>query len=54
MEETLPKQKFLFRCSECKVIITSEFEDEEDIEDIKEGKLFFDCPCGGLSKLLTN
>lgn len=48
------KQQFTFRCNECKIIITSEFEDEKDIEDIKEGLLYFECPCGGISKLLTS
>lgn len=48
------KQRFSFRCHECKTIFSSEFEDEKEIEDIREGELYFECPCGGKSKLLTS
>lgn len=47
-------QKLSFRCENCKTILISDFDDEEDINDAKEGILYFECPCGGKSRLLTN
>lgn len=46
--------KFTFRCELCKILLTSEFEDERDIDDIKENKLWLECPCSGRALLLRD
>lgn len=48
------KRTFLFRCDECKMILSSEFEDESDIKDIQDDVLWLECPCGGKSKILRD
>jgi len=40
------RQKFTFKCSECGTIFAVEFEDENDIEDIRNDELQLECPCG--------
>ena len=47
------KQKFLFRCDACKMIVAAEFE-EEDVEDVREDKVVLECPCGGQSHYLRD
>lgn len=47
-------RKFTFRCDSCKEITISEFEEESDIEDIIDDKLYIECPCGGKGKLLRD
>jgi len=39
--------KFLFQCQTCKLIVSLELEDEEDILNVREDKMILDCPCGG-------
>lgn len=46
--------KFTFRCEVCKMLLTSEFDDEHDIEDIREDKLWLECPCEGRAFLLRD
>lgn len=46
--------KFTFRCNDCKLLLSSEFEDEKDIEDIKDDLLWLECPCGGKAMLLRD
>jgi len=48
------KLKFLFKCSECQMIVSIDLEDEEDIQNVQDNKLFLDCPCGGKSEVLRN
>lgn len=39
--------KFLFQCQTCKLIVSLELEDEEDISKVREDEMHLDCPCGG-------
>lgn len=48
------KHKFLFKCEDCEMITSFDFEDEKDIEDIQEDKLVLECACGGRAKTLRN
>lgn len=48
------KIRFTFRCVDCQVIISSEFDDEEDIEDVRNDKLYLECSCGGKCPLLRD
>jgi hypothetical protein len=48
------KIRFTFRCKDCKMIISSEFDDEDDIEDVRDDKLYLECPCGGKCSLLRD
>ncbi len=48
------KIRFTFRCNDCKMIISSEFDDEDDIEDVRDDKLYLECPCGGKCGLLRD
>jgi hypothetical protein len=48
------KRKFLFRCDECEMIISIEFDDDEDIKDAENGDFKLECVCGGHSSLLRN
>ena len=47
-------RKFLFRCDACQMILSVDFEDEEDLEAIQENKIELECPCGGKSKILRD
>lgn len=48
------KQKFLFKCDECSTILSVEFEEKEDLENLQDDKITLDCPCGGQSSVLRN
>ena len=48
------KLHFLFKCQDCQMIVSISLEDEEDIENVQDDKLFFDCLCGGKSEVLRN
>lgn len=48
------KIRFTFRCLDCKMIISSEFDDEDDIEDVRDDKLYLECPCSGKCHLLRD
>jgi hypothetical protein len=48
------KQRFLFKCNECAMIVAIELEDEEDLERVVENKFVLDCPCGGKSCVLRD
>lgn len=41
----------LFRCSQCRMVVSAEF-DEEDIDDLRNEKVVLECPCGGESHAL--
>ena len=47
-------RKFTFRCDTCFEIMASEFEDEKDVSDVIEDKLWLECPCGGKALLLRD
>jgi hypothetical protein len=48
------KQTFLFKCDTCEAIISVDFEEEEDLEDVNNNKVILECPCGGRCKVLRN
>jgi hypothetical protein len=48
------KQKFLFKCEDCAMIVSVEIEEEEEIKEIHENKFVFECVCGGKSKILRD
>jgi hypothetical protein len=48
------KRKFLFKCEACAMILSVDFEDEEDFEKIQEDKLELECPCGSHCKVLRD
>lgn len=50
----LKPKKFTFRCETCQALLTSEFEDERDIDDIREDKLWLECPCDGKAYVLRD
>jgi hypothetical protein len=39
-------RKFLFKCEECNMIISVNFDDPEDLENVQEDKIQLECPCG--------
>ncbi len=48
------KQKFLFKCKECSMIVSVELEDEEDLKKVFDNELVLECPCGGKSHVLRD
>lgn len=48
------KQKFLFRCEDCLMVLSVEFEEEEDLKKVQEDKMTLECPCGGHCKVLRD
>lgn len=50
----VPKRKFLFKCDNCEMILSVEFEEEEDLEKVQEGKMILECPCSGQCKVLLD
>lgn len=48
------KPKYLFRCDKCNMILSTEFEDEKDVDDVKEDKILLECPCGGMCFVLRD
>lgn len=39
--------KFLFKCHACKLIVSVELEEDEDILKVREDETVLECPCGG-------
>lgn len=48
------KRKFLFKCDTCEIILSVEFEEEEDLQNVTEDKVVLECPCGGQCKVLRD
>jgi hypothetical protein len=48
------KQKFLFKCDSCSMILTMEFEEAKELADLKEDKILLECPCGGMCFVLRD
>lgn len=48
------KRKFLFKCEDCGMIVSVEFDDPEELEKILEDKMLLECPCGGYCKVLRD
>ena len=44
---TDPKRKFLFKCQDCQMILSVDFEEEEDLQKINDNQMILECPCGG-------
>jgi hypothetical protein len=54
MFQDTSKQKFLFQCEECLMIISVEFEEKSDLQEVQDNKMILSCPCGGHSKVLRD
>lgn len=48
------KRKFIFRCEDCGKMLETEFDTPEDIKDVEEDKVYFECECGGMCSLLRD
>jgi hypothetical protein len=48
------KQKFLFKCEDCQMIVSVDLEEEEDLKRLHEDIFFLECPCGGRSCVLRD
>lgn len=48
------KHKFLFKCDECEMIVTVEFDEQDDLDQVQENKMVLECPCKGHCKVLRN
>lgn len=48
------KYDFLFKCDDCEMIISVEYEEEEDLEKVRNNEIILSCPCGGECKILRN
>jgi hypothetical protein len=42
------KVKCLFKCDTCDTILSTEFEDPKELENLREDKILLECPCGGI------
>jgi hypothetical protein len=49
-----PKRKFLFKCEDCAMILSVDFESEEDLKDIQDDKIELECPCEGKCRVLRD
>ena len=47
-------RKFLFKCDACQMILSIEFEDEEDLKDVQDNKIELECVCSGKAKVLRD
>ena len=50
----LIKYAFLFRCDECALIVSVDYDDEDEIEEVRNDMIILSCPCGGKCKALRN
>ena len=48
------KQKFLFKCRYCQMIVSVELEEEEDLIKVRENLFILDCPCEGKCYVLRD
>ena len=48
------KQKFLFKCEDCAMIVSIELEEEDELEQVHENKFVLECACGGKSRVLRD
>ena len=48
------KEKHLFKCDTCSAILLLEFEEQKEIEELREDKILLECPCGGICLPLRN
>lgn len=47
-------RNFLFKCEECEIILSVDFDDEDDIKRVQENKVDLECSCGGYCKVLRD
>lgn len=40
------RRKFLFKCEDCELILSVDFENEQDLLDVQDDKVVLECPCG--------
>lgn len=48
------KRKYLFKCQDCQLILSAEFEEKEDLEDLQDNKMTLQCPCDGKCIILRD
>lgn len=49
-----PKRKFLFKCEDCEMILSVDFEEPDDLQKVQEDKMQLECPCGGQCSVLRD
>ena len=49
-----PKYEFLFKCDDCEMIISIEYEEEEDLDKVRNDEIILSCPCCGYGNILRN
>ena len=45
---------FLFQCNDCKMILSVNFDEEEDLERVRDNLLELECQCGSTCRVLRN
>jgi len=48
------KRKFLFKCEDCALILSVDFEEEDELEKVQDNKMILECPCGGRCVVLRD
>jgi len=48
------KRKYLFKCDECAMILSVEFDEEEDLKKVQDDEMILECLCGGHCKVLRD
>lgn len=48
------KQEFLFKCNKCSLIVSVEYDEEEDLDRARNDEIVLICPCEGECKILRN
>lgn len=53
-DKGLNSRDFLFRCVDCSLILEVNFDEDKDIDKIQDKKMYVECPCGGICKVLLD
>jgi hypothetical protein len=48
------KRKFLFKCDDCAMLLSVDFEEPEDLQKVQEDKMILQCPCEGQCRVLRD
>ena len=48
------KRKFLFKCEDCEMILSVDFEESEDLQKVQDDAMVLECLCGGHCKVLRD
>lgn len=48
------KRKFLFKCEDCGMILSVEFEEAEELQKVQDDKIILECPCEGKCTVLRD